>query len=282
MAIAISVASFIGIFIISYLLRKVLRSCLPRNIYQYIAESLCTFQLVACVYENSIIFSGYNIGVYSVVLFVLIFAYSLTFDASGNPARVFETMIKRQCSIIEGILKIALQVIGGLLAYRYVILVWKFLAPTELHTTQVEILDVSCDNPLKVSIVEGIIAEMLATSTARSIAGMGLGGRRFYKAVNAFTAVVVTLTGMEWTGMMFNPALATSLAYNCKNHPIHEHILVYWCGPFLGVLMSMFIFHFILDEIIVDEDENIKQVDVVETNFKVRNGKRSMKRFSSG
>ncbi|XP_071959088.1 aquaporin-11-like [Antedon mediterranea] len=281
MSILISFASFTGIFVVSYLLRKVLGKCLPQNVYTYIAELLCTFQLVACVYENSVVFSGYSITVYAVVLFMLIFAYSLTFDASGNPARIFELMVKRKCSITEGVIKMFLQIIGGLLAYRYVMLIWKMFSPTEMHTMQAEILDLSCDNPLKVSILEGVLAEMLATSTARCIAGMGIGGQRFYNIVNSFTTVMVTLTGMEWTGMMFNPALATSLAFNCKDHQIHEHVLVYWCGPFLGVLLSMFLFQYILNEIIFDDD--VKDTGAVETtNVNGHNGKRSMKRVSSG
>jgi glycerol uptake facilitator-like aquaporin len=54
--------------------------------------------------------------------------------------------------------------------------------------------------------------------------------------------------GLEWTGMMFNPALATALTYNCKGHQLYEHIIVYWMGPFIGTILSIVVFYYILEE----------------------------------
>ena len=56
------------------------------------------------------------------------------------------------------------------------------------------------------------------------------------------------ITGLEWTGMMFNPALATALTYNCKGHHVYEHIVVYWLGPFLGTVFSILVFRYIMEE----------------------------------
>ncbi len=75
------------------------------------------------------------------------------------------------------------------------------------------------------------------------------------------------VTGLSWTGMNVNPALATATTYNCKGHSLLEHVVVYWCGPFLGVLASMALFNYVLtdeysagEKIVKEIDENKNQV----------------------
>ena len=48
--------------------------------------------------------------------------------------------------------------------------------------------------------------------------------------------------------MNVNPALATAATYNCKGHTLDEHILVYWVGPFIGVLASIALFNHLVEE----------------------------------
>ena len=50
-----------------------------------------------------------------------------------------------------------------------------------------------------------------------------------------------SISGLEWTGMMFNPALASALTFNCRNHPIIEHFIVYWIAPLMTIATMEFI-----------------------------------------
>ncbi|PIK43728.1 putative aquaporin-12A-like [Apostichopus japonicus] len=56
-------------------------------------------------------------------------------------------------------------------------------------------------------------------------------GRIRNAVCDASVQVGIILIGLEWTGMMFNPALASALTFNCVNHPLLDHLLVYWVAP---------------------------------------------------
>jgi hypothetical protein len=53
----------------------------------------------------------------------------------------------------------------------------------------------SCVSALQVNLLTGFLAEALAMFVSRSVAGMGLGGPKYYKMVNAFTTAVVVVSG---------------------------------------------------------------------------------------
>ena len=182
-------------FLITQALRVTLRRILPQSIYQYVAECLCVFQLTSCVCENGILLGNYGTWAYAAGMFCLGLGYSLTFDAYGNPAAMLEQMLKKQISIVSGILKIIAEVVGGLLAYRYILFVWSTFAPSSIHMNRAEMMKNSCVSALQVNLLTGMMAEALAMFISRSVAGMGLGGPRYYKMVNAFTSVVVVVSG---------------------------------------------------------------------------------------
>ena len=50
--------------------------------------------------------------------------------------------------------------------------------------------------------------------------------------------ILLFSTGLEWTGMMFNPALAAGLTFNCGGHSLLEHLLVYWAAPLATVPLA--------------------------------------------
>ncbi|XP_033639643.1 aquaporin-11-like [Asterias rubens] len=248
MAIAFSATVLLASFLMTQALRITLRRLLPKSIYQYVAECLCVFQLTSCVLENGILLGSYGTWVYAAGLFCLGLGYSLTFDAYGNPAAMLEQILKKKISIWNGILKMIAEVLGGLLAYRYILFVWSTFATTSVHRNRAEMMKDSCQSALQVNLMIGMCAEGLAMFVSRSVAGMGVGGPKYYKMVNSFTSVVVVISGLDWTGMMFNPALATALTYNCKGHHLYEHVVVYWLGPFIGTIMSIVVFHYIMEE----------------------------------
>ena len=46
--------------------------------------------------------------------------------------------------------------------------------------------------------------------------------------------------GLVYTGMYFNPILATTVTYGCEGLNTMEHIFVYWIGPIIGQLLGTF------------------------------------------
>ena len=66
-------------------------------------------------------------------------------------------------------------------------------------------------------------------------------------------SLCLQLLGVEWTGMMFNPALASALTFNCRSHPIGEHLLVYWVSP-LATIALVHLLTMRKDKVMMKED----------------------------
>ncbi|XP_072029617.1 aquaporin-11-like [Amphiura filiformis] len=266
-------ASLLFTFLLVQLMRVTTRRLLPSSIYQFVGEFLCSFQLVTCVYENGLHLKQYGTAIYAIGLFTLSYGYSLTFDALGNPAAVFERFVKRKITFANGVLRIIFQVVGGLCAYKYIITIWTRMAPTGAHVQRLQqVFAGACVSHLQVDMMTGMICEACAMFVCRSIAGAGIGGKHYYNTVNAMTTVVVVLTGLNWTGMNINPALATATTYNCKGHTLIEHVVVYWIGPFLGVLASIALFHYVLKDEYTAGEKVVKEIDETGDHVFLRNG----------
>ena len=69
------------------------------------------------------------------------------------------------------------------------------MAPSSSHVNRVEIMRTSCESALKVDLLSGVVVEALAMFISRSVAGMGLGGPKYYKMANAFTSAIVVVSG---------------------------------------------------------------------------------------
>ncbi|XP_023345339.1 aquaporin-11 isoform X2 [Eurytemora carolleeae] len=57
----------------------------------------------------------------------------------------------------------------------------------------------------------------------------------FSGSIFAFFVIIFVLLGMDISGAMFHPTLATLLLGGCKGQGALEHILVYWLAPISGV-----------------------------------------------
>ncbi|XP_002739302.1 aquaporin-11-like [Saccoglossus kowalevskii] len=222
--------------LLMYALRAIYRRLLPSKYHAYAAETLSTFQLVVGVLESDIVLEAYGAVGYAFYLFCLFISFTLTFDGTASVCSVWEEMLSGKSDVVKGHIKIACQLLGGLLAPIYVKQFWK-MAMSETHLSKSQFLDLQCESALKVPIIPGMFAEMMATLISTLVCNFHIGGDRLSMYIEHLTSVTIIIIGMEYTGMMFNPALATSLTYNCLNHSMVEHLLVYWFGPFLAVVL---------------------------------------------
>ncbi|XP_070565039.1 aquaporin-11-like [Ptychodera flava] len=239
----ISLTHMITIFFVCYILRIACKKLLPKSSYPYVAEIICMFQLSVCSMENgTIIYPEYGVVVYAVIMFLLSAGYFIVFDANGNPCGVLTELVQRRITpsnALSACIKTVCTVVGGLVAIQHVNAFWSFGALTR-HYDHVQHLHIPCASAMKTTAVYGFVAEFLATFTVRFVAGLQLGGRRWHMYVFAAVIVAVTLTGAEYTGMMFNPALATVLTYNCAGHSFAEHATIYWVSPMLATLVAIY------------------------------------------
>ncbi|XP_077993709.1 putative aquaporin-12A [Glandiceps talaboti] len=223
----------------SYTCRVLYRRLLPTKYHTYAAEVVSSFQLVAGVLEGDIILDTYGLTGYSIYLFCLFLSFSLTFDGTASVCTVWEDMLTGRINLLKGHVKIACQLLGGVFAPIFVKRYWK-MAMSGSHLAKSELLHLPCQSALKVAVLPGMMAEMLATLLSTLVINFHIGGDRYGMYVESLVSVTIILIGLEWTGMMFNPILATALTYNCQNHPLTEHLMVYWLGPFLAVVLIWF------------------------------------------
>ncbi|XP_071509890.1 aquaporin-12-like [Diadema antillarum] len=208
--------------------------------YGYAAEFISTFQLVAGVMESDIILEEYGLYWYGLYLWMLFVSQSLTFDgdSTANTCMIWQSMLCRDCGPLVALSKICLQVVGGQLAFPYVRLMWK-VVPTNRHRLKVShLLKVYCTSALNVSLLQGCMAEALATFTYFLSLNFQPKGHYSRMITDAGVQVFIIITGLEWTGMMFNPALASALTLNCQSHTLLEHFLVYWAAPLATVPLA--------------------------------------------
>ncbi|XP_077979341.1 aquaporin-11-like [Glandiceps talaboti] len=240
----ISLSHMVGVFVLTQVLRKISKTVLPKTIYPYVAEVICLFQLTVCSFENGlIIYPEYGIVMYAFIMYLLTVGYCITFDGHGNPCGIFHELLQKRitlASVSSAAFKMACSVIGGLVALQHVKAFWSFGALNS-HLHHVDVMKQPCHSAMKTYVIYGVTAELIATFIVRFVDGLSVGGKRWHKFVFAFVVVTVTLTGADYTGMMFNPALATTITSNCVGHPIQEHVLVYWIGPFLATIMAMYL-----------------------------------------
>lgn len=190
-----SLVIYVANFILVLSLRPVLRRFLSKDVYPYCAEVLGSFLMVANVHENGNVYGQYGMGLYSACLFALIMVYAGVADSLTNPINVFDQWWNKKMSTADAILKIMAQVIGALLAARYMKWLWKTIALSEYQVSRANFLSLTCDSANKVTLLEAIAVELLAASTLRIFASFGIGGPSFQKYINAAATILVILAG---------------------------------------------------------------------------------------
>ncbi|XP_071958549.1 aquaporin-12-like [Antedon mediterranea] len=253
--------SFILLFIsviCCQMLRSVSRLLIPPEYQQYSSEAISTFQLVVGFMEGDIILELLGPWGYAVFLFFLVISFILTFDGAADPGNTFFNYLIGNIDGGTALCRVVFQVIGGQFAYPWVRALWRAEMSTP-HANQVPFMDSICPSCLQVPLMYGAIAELLATFTYSFVLALDVVGGKLERYVDAGTQVVIIMIGYTWTGMMFNPALAAALTFNCKDHPFYEHVAVYWLGPLAGVLIHSVLIKSAIEHGHIDDSFTIKK-----------------------
>ncbi|XP_071484111.1 aquaporin-11-like [Diadema antillarum] len=235
-----SLCWYAATFGLCHVLRAVCRRTLPRPSYQYAVELIDTFQLVCCLFENGMVL---RLGLlpFATVLFILTILYALIFEGFANPAAVLDYILRGKLTAVAGILTILVELLGAIAAYRYTTFIWKSSwapSPRHFHAATVEMISENCSAGLNVSPFVGFAVEMLSVTFLKLVAGVFQGGRRFWRLINAVISVLVVIYGLDYTGALMNPVLGFALGWGCHDHQVPTHLLVYWLGPFTGILVG--------------------------------------------
>ncbi|XP_022098118.1 aquaporin-12-like [Acanthaster planci] len=207
---------------------------------RYAGEVVCTFQLVTGMLEGDVVMEENGLVAYMVYLWFLFVLLGFTFDddCSANLGLAWQAWLRGDIDATDAISTSVAQVLGGQLAFPYAKRLWR-TAPTARHGIKWQVMiQEQCSSALQASLQGGIVAEALATlvyfAARRHL--MPRGKMRSI-AFDSTVQVVIIALGLEWTGMMFNPALAAALTFNCRNHPVGEHLMVYWVSPLATIAL---------------------------------------------
>ena len=99
-----------------------------------------------------------------------------------------------------------------------------------------------CSDDLQVSLVTGVVVELLGTlccglSGLLILDSASLSCRpRLASGLDSLVGVMLVLAGFDLTGGYYSPALALGLKAGCGEAGLTSHLAVYWLGPCLGAL----------------------------------------------
>ncbi|KAL5007377.1 hypothetical protein ScPMuIL_016183 [Solemya velum] len=209
----------------------------PDFLKSYVADFVSTMEMCGYFYENNNIMKHYG----SVFLFIAIVIECLisnrTFEgASENPCKAFHELLMGRVQVLGAVVTIAIQTLAGLASYRMAQAVWSLDFVLD-HRER--FYETTCSSDLNTTLMVGLILEMIATLMDTWINKQTLHSNGLIdEVIKASNAAVMIILGIEWTGMYFNPAMASGHTFGCEGTAAGEHFLVYWLGPFIGCYLA--------------------------------------------
>ena len=68
-------------------------------------------------------------------------------------------------------------------------------------------------------------------------------------AIIGLAVLTIVMAGMDHSGAMYNPTLATLLVGGCVGYTSTQHILVYWLTPIIGAAIGTAIYPILAGEV---------------------------------
>ncbi|XP_043926844.1 aquaporin-12-like [Protopterus annectens] len=246
----VSFCFFLAILIVCEATRRLSKRFLPTILHSsLIAELACAFQLCSCCFELRMLADigpwggGFGMDVTMTLLFLLFLIHGVTFGgASANPVVSLQEFLLLEASFRATVLKLLAQFAGTELA-RASSKYFLSFELTELHMIQnMMAIDCSSSNQTSVyhgSFVEGVCAALFCFVIMRFQYSHFL----YRIPVMALTVTTLAYTAGSYTAAFFNPALAYSVTFHCSGNTTQEYMIVYWLGPFVGMLVALFLYN---------------------------------------
>ncbi|XP_074659014.1 aquaporin-11-like [Tubulanus polymorphus] len=215
---------------------------MSRRVQPYTADAISTFQSIACGLENGFVRRAYGMGAYCVQSFFLGYWASHTFgDSCSNPIRNFRKYMEGKQRLLRTVVLMSIQMVAGQVAFAYARQTWRLELSSE-HAARFN--EQTCESHLNVPVMLGLAIELSAT-VIDSIIAKTTTKRFMFERYEPFAkgifGIMMTLAGLNLTGMYLNPANATAQTWNCVGNTKLEYVLVYWIGPLVGVSLGVVI-----------------------------------------
>jgi len=245
----LSLGIIISHVILIYMIRRKLDKTVDDgSVKDILLDGLFAFELGCLAQEQGIILQNYGILPWSFCLFCVVVWQVVAWpDRSSSPVPHILTFK------VWGFFRTGIMLAASLMSYRYMGIIWEF-GMSELHLGRVAKTSLDhCHFPFKHtsiallvfsefvgSIFLGMACEKILTNDKvinndpnRYLRGLLIG----------FLVVAAVVLGMDVSGAMYNPTLATLLLGGCAGHTTLEHVIVYWISPTAGAWAAKKILH---------------------------------------
>uniref|UniRef100_A0A914NPF8 Aquaporin n=1 Tax=Meloidogyne incognita TaxID=6306 RepID=A0A914NPF8_MELIC len=110
-----------------------------------------------------------------------------------------------------------------------------------LHFKHIEALEGNCSSDLTVAIIYGSVVEaigLLSCKIAEHFIDETLIDEKYVTIVLSAISGLITILGINLTGMYANPIVAWALTFNCGEVTHFAHFIVYWLAPLFAFFLS--------------------------------------------
>jgi len=229
--------------LIYWVRQKLKRIVKNEDFYDFILDGLFAFELGCLAQEQGVILQYYGVFTWSCCLFTVVL-----WQIIGWPGYSASPIPNLLTFSFWGVVKTGFMLAASLCSYRYMSMIWRFEI-TELHKDRPVFTSLDrCIYPFDTSSLWLLAATEFIGSLGLSLFSMILNRNQFLinndpnhfirGVLTSLAVVLVVLLGMDISGAMYNPTLATLLLGGCKGQGSVDHILVYWLAPTLGAYLA--------------------------------------------
>ncbi|CAG0923999.1 unnamed protein product [Notodromas monacha] len=179
---------------------------------------------------------------YGIGLFLAVLWWAMTWEeAKACPYFHFADMLTRKRGMFDGLSRIAVETVAGLLVYPFVWTFWALGLSTE-HRQKA--FDLRCITDMQVSPMNAALVEGAGTM-ACVLFSLYINSKASWKIsapLDALVSSILVCFALNYTGGYYNPVLATSLKLGCDNDDYVDHLAVYWLASSLGCIFACLAF----------------------------------------
>ncbi|KAM4796149.1 aquaporin-11 [Rhinophrynus dorsalis] len=239
----LSLLVVVAVVLLCELLRALCRARLQAGVQQELAlEVVCTLQLCCCIREAVLLGTagGLEPSLCLTITYLLTVLHCLTSaPAVCNPCGSLHRWLRMEESALLTSLRLCAQFLAAGLSRLLMPVVWS-LELSPLHGRQAA----SCiSGPLRTSVLPGAGVELLCALCLYVLLHYLHRVKPVYQPhLVALLITTLVYLGGHLTGAVFNPALAFSVLFHCEGNTFSEYAVVYWAGPVIGMILSVFLF----------------------------------------
>jgi len=248
-----------------HLVRKAIRNSnrLNETVKEVLLSGVCAFELGCVALEQGVLMEDYGLAVWALSLVVVVTWQVAGWDGiSPNPLG----HILERSKI--GLLRVVVMLVGSLLSYRHMVTIWR-AELTGLHkgrevTTATGVCSLPWSNKdIYIVMLTELVGSMLLTIIPRYVLEhktlANNDPRKIIRgAIIGMAVLAIVMGGMDQSGAMFNPTLATLLVGGCVGYTTTQHILVYWLTPILGAATGTALYPWVVREDVDEKEKKVK------------------------